>query len=365
MIEGEDTAADGQPAVTAGAPPPAQVRHPFEFRGHGSEFFRVWIVNIALTLVTLGIYGPWAKVRTQRYFLGNTYVDDHPFDYHASALRILIGRVIALAVFLIYNVSVGFRPNLIFLWMLLFLVLIPWLIMSSLRFNARNSSYRNVRFNFTGRYADTLVAYVVWPAVAYATLFLMLPFARRARDKFYVSHHTYGGRAFDTDIPLGRMYLIYGGGILFYIVYLFAFFTAVGFAGPVFAGNNGNMAFIEFLAFVFAAFIFFIPFTLASTLIATWVFNIVIGNAHLDAHLLESRLSGWRMAWIVTTNMLLTLVTLGIFYPFGRVRLARAYANGLALISAGDLGAFTGEALAQQSAIGQEVGGFFDLGIGI
>ena len=36
---------------------------PLEFRGNGYEYFRIWIVNILLTIMTLGIYSAWAKVR--------------------------------------------------------------------------------------------------------------------------------------------------------------------------------------------------------------------------------------------------------------------------------------------------------------
>ena len=41
----------------------------FEFTGDAKEFFRIWIVNLALSIVTLGIYSAWAKVRTQPLFL--------------------------------------------------------------------------------------------------------------------------------------------------------------------------------------------------------------------------------------------------------------------------------------------------------
>ncbi|MEM9624119.1 MAG: DUF898 family protein, partial [Pseudomonadota bacterium] len=36
------------------------------FTGDGTEYFRIWIVNLTLTLLTLGIYSAWAKVRTNR-----------------------------------------------------------------------------------------------------------------------------------------------------------------------------------------------------------------------------------------------------------------------------------------------------------
>ncbi|RYF66268.1 MAG: DUF898 family protein, partial [Comamonadaceae bacterium] len=42
--------------------------HPMAFTGSGGEYFRVWIVNVLLTIVTLGFYTPWARRRTAQYF---------------------------------------------------------------------------------------------------------------------------------------------------------------------------------------------------------------------------------------------------------------------------------------------------------
>ncbi len=64
----------------------------FEFHGNAREWFGIWIVNLLLSIVTLGIYSAWAKVRARKYFYQNTYVADRNFDYHATGLQILIGR---------------------------------------------------------------------------------------------------------------------------------------------------------------------------------------------------------------------------------------------------------------------------------
>ena len=56
------------PFPGAGTPAPARAR----FGGNGAEYFRIWIVNVALTLATLGIYSAWAKVRREQYFHRHT-----------------------------------------------------------------------------------------------------------------------------------------------------------------------------------------------------------------------------------------------------------------------------------------------------
>src|SRR5438309_3489747 len=91
-------------------------RHQFAFRGTGSEYFGIWIVNLLLTIITLGIYGAWAKVRTWRYFYANTFIGEHALDYHASPIRILIGRLIAVGVLVAYAVSVSFNRHLALFW---------------------------------------------------------------------------------------------------------------------------------------------------------------------------------------------------------------------------------------------------------
>ena len=79
---------------------PAQTL-PFRFHGRAGEYFRIWIVNIMLSIVTLGIYSAWAKVRNKRYFYSNTELDGSSFEYLADPVAILKGRLIAVGIFAI------------------------------------------------------------------------------------------------------------------------------------------------------------------------------------------------------------------------------------------------------------------------
>ncbi len=72
-------------AVWRGPETDVATTHAVEFRGTGREYFRVWLVNVTLTVLTLGLYGPWAKVRTRRYFHGVTSLAGYSFEYHAAA----------------------------------------------------------------------------------------------------------------------------------------------------------------------------------------------------------------------------------------------------------------------------------------
>jgi uncharacterized membrane protein YjgN (DUF898 family) len=69
----------------------------FDFTGRNGEYFRIWVVSLFLSVVTLGIYSAWGKVRKKRYLYSHTELDGTGFEFRATPLAILRGRVIALA----------------------------------------------------------------------------------------------------------------------------------------------------------------------------------------------------------------------------------------------------------------------------
>jgi hypothetical protein len=125
-------------------------REPFEFSGTGSEYFKIWLVNIILSVITLGIYSAWAKVRRKQYFYGSTKILGSSFQYLADPVKILKGRLIVVGFFILYSVLSILLPLVSGIMGLVFILILPWLIVRSRVFNARNSAVRNVRFGFKG-----------------------------------------------------------------------------------------------------------------------------------------------------------------------------------------------------------------------
>jgi uncharacterized membrane protein YjgN (DUF898 family) len=347
----------------------AKTLHELEFRGSGGEYFRIWIVNIALTIITLGIYGAWAKVRTLRYLRGNTYLADHPFDYHASPVRILIGRVIAVSVLIGYSVTAQIHPLVAVVWVIFFMFITPWLVVSSIRFNARNTSYRNVRFNFVGTLGEAAMAYILWPFLSVLTLFTTWPLVHRIRDYFFINNHTFGGKSFSTEFSGWAIYRIY----LLVFAAVITVAAAAGAIGYFVLAPSGFLAphsrppgplALAVIVILYLVFLF--------TMVSVQVFihalsmNLALNRTILDGrHELRSKLGPLRMAWISFSNALLVLVTIGLFYPWARIRLTRYEISRLAVLAASDLDEFTSEAFATQGAIGEEIANFFDLGISL
>ena len=65
-----------------------------KFSGRTGEYFSIWLVNTALTLASIGLYMPWARVRTRRYFLGQIRLQEGGLDYQANPQAMFFGWVV-------------------------------------------------------------------------------------------------------------------------------------------------------------------------------------------------------------------------------------------------------------------------------
>jgi uncharacterized membrane protein YjgN (DUF898 family) len=218
-------------------------------------------------------------------------------------------------------------------------------------------------------------AYILWPIIAFITLFLTYPLARRVRDYFFINNHTYGGRPFHTKMDTGSIYGIYILGVGLWIgamIAIMAVFLAgavtFGVSMPTAAGGKippQAAAMIALLIIPIYVLVLAV-FGMIGQMINTMVFNLAVRNTVLDGrHTLGTTISPTRMAWIVVSNLFLVLVTIGFYYPWARVRAARYQFDNMSLSAMTDLNEFTSEVIATQSAVGEEIAGFFDLGIGL
>jgi uncharacterized membrane protein YjgN (DUF898 family) len=70
------------------------------------------------------------------------------------------------------------------------------------------------------------------------------------------------------------------------------------------------------------------------------------------------------MLWLHISNLLGIIFTLGLFYPWAKVRMAKYKAEQLSLITQTDLNSFTGLATSNTSATGDEIGEIFAIDLG-
>lgn len=150
--------ASGQGSIAPNGQP---AQHPVRFTGSGSEYFRIWIVNLLLTVITLGIYYPWAKVRKLKYFYTNTEVAGHALDFHGEPKAMLRGYVLMAALLAVYSFAGKASEWAGALAGLALAALWPVLIRASLQFRLANTSWRGLRFTFMGSLKEAYLVFAM------------------------------------------------------------------------------------------------------------------------------------------------------------------------------------------------------------
>lgn len=334
-----------------------KTRFPVQFHGTASEYFGIWIVNLTLSILTLGIYSAWAKVRTSKYFYQNTEIGGRRFDYHATGGQILIGRIIIVLSFVAIQI-LALVPIVLAVVMIAFLFVFPWLLVRSLRFNARVTSWSNVRFNFHGKTGRAFLVYLLYPFLVIFSLFLAWPFVDRARRRFVISHHSLGQSRFTLDAGIGSFYAAF---FAFLGVILIVLALSLASAVPVLMALLGDLSLLENDAFLLGNMLLMVQiyaggiaaFVIGGIVYTAIIRNILFGGTWIEGgHRLQSSVSVPRYVWIALTNALAIILTLGLMLPWAKVRMARYLAERTQVIVNGDLDDFIGDIVPEGGAFG-------------
>ncbi|EIT68236.1 MULTISPECIES: YjgN family protein [Hydrocarboniphaga] len=395
---------DPSPVSDAPSSVPDESPQRFRFTGSGGEYFRIWIVNLLLTILTFGIYSAWAKVRRLQYFYRHTEVAGSSFDYHGSPLSILAGRAVAFVLLIAYNASGKISFAATFIALAVMVMVLPWLLRNSFRFRLRYSSYRGLRFSFKagnaqaystflpyGFFALLFVGLTAWAfngqmptdpeesvdaqkamifaglmgtiAVAYA---LVIPLLHQRLKRFQHGNAWFGLTPFSFGATAGRFYAIYAMTGLIWVGAAFGIGIVAAIAagvGGLVAREGGSEAVYGVLTLVAPAYL--LLFAITGAYFSARIANLVWNGTRLGEHRFESQLRVLPLMWIMLTNMLLVLITLGLYMPWAAVRLARYRAENLVLHPAGSLEAFLASAEGEVGAVGEETLDMFDFDIGL
>lgn len=385
------------------------ITNPIKFKGKGGEFFGIWIVNILLSIVTLGVYSAWAKVRTKRYFYGNTHLAGDGFEYHAQPMQILKGRLVALVALSIWGIANSFSPTASVVLLLLFYIALPWLLWSNARFDAAMTSYRNVHFSFNaplkaaykmilGREITALIvvslyfAIVVFAAKASMVLgivFGLFSFIVLAMVYAWITAglHTYFSNGFqfgewklnaelDTRFFIKTYLKAMAFAIVAAIVLMIAIFSTVlsgadfdAIQSGDFTSLMGESSFGVFFISYVGSIVLTIGLTAyTTTRVRNYIFSQLVAKvqqADSVEYQFHSSMTARGYTWLVVSNFLIQVFSLGLARPWVMVRTSRYIADNTAVFGDMSLLKASDQSSNVKSAISDEMAQAFDVGMGI
>jgi uncharacterized membrane protein YjgN (DUF898 family) len=339
-------------------PPPEPAR--FIFHGTVREYFRIWIVNTLLTLLTLGLFSAWAKVRKRRYLRGNTELLGHRFNYTADPRRILIGNLVVVVLFLAYALFGAVYPLLRVAALGLAVILLPWIIVRSLSFNAHHTMWRGLRFRFHPSLSAAVSIYLLRSLLIPLTLGFYYPAWARARTEFRISRHRLGTAYFHFRAENTQFYAAYlsSGAIVFVGLIVLGVFT--NFITSQNGGHTPTTA--QLLP---AILIYGLCFAIAKHLAFAMLFNPTWNGTRLDEHRFAARLDTGRWLKLQLTNLGAIAISGGLLYPWAIIRSTRYALSCLEIHSTDALGKISRMGQGGGSALSDTAAEFAGLDFGL
>lgn len=391
---------DPSPAAPAATVSRRGERHAIVFHGSGSEYFRIWIVNLLLTLVTFGLYYPWAKVRKLRYFHTSTEIGGHALDFHGHPRQMLRGFLLVGLLAIAYGAVAQISPVAEGLAVLVLAALWPALWRAALQFRLANTSWRGLRFRFTGSMGGAygvllvpLLALAVFgagigvaeslgdggpllallPLALVVALYAVLPYAWLRLKRYQHGHYAYAQHQTELRTTAGAVYGVFlriaGVALLSFFALMVVIGVAAVAVGMNAAGASGSgraiaRALLGFAPLIVLAVLLVqvLPraYAVARTQNLLWSRT---GNGHLR---FESTLAVGPLAKLMLKNWLLVVLTLGLYWPWAAISMARLRLEAVTLRTRDSIDQFVaGTRAPGGDAAGDAAGDVFGIDLGL
>lgn len=177
-----------------------------KFHGSGSTLFGLLIVNFLLTVITLGLYYPWAKAKRLKYLYAETEFDSSRFAYHGTGIEMFKGFIKAIGIFaLIYALFIlsALTKNMVitivgFIFLItMFLIIAPLAIHGSMKYRMSRTSWRGIHFGYRGERTELIKLYLRGIFLTIITLYIYLAWFVCDLRHYIISHIRFGSISFN------------------------------------------------------------------------------------------------------------------------------------------------------------------------
>jgi uncharacterized membrane protein YjgN (DUF898 family) len=404
MAQGEIFMTDTIQAADSGLPPsslPASAAAPrrlaIDFTGSGSEYFRIWSVNLLLCLLTLGLYLPFAKARKLRYFYANTRIDGQALSFHGDPWRMFRGFMLLLVLMGAYAVAGHFSATAGLVAFGLLCAVWPALWRASLQFRLGNTSWRGLRMGFRGdlasAYKALLPIYIpsaivvlaqaffgpeagadpadakhqaLWIAPFFIAMLLLYPLGLARIKRYQHDGYVYANQRSELAVPTRRFYGLCLKGFLSSVLPIMVAGILSAVLIPMVQTHPQLRTIGIGLVFALLIAAYLLMFIIGAPFFTARLQNLVWGGTRSAELQFESTLKFRSLAWLTAKNWTFTLLTLGLYRPFAAINTARLRLTAMGLSLSGEMDAWESDrAKVDADAAGEAAGDFFGFDMGL
>jgi uncharacterized membrane protein YjgN (DUF898 family) len=209
-----------------------EYRKSLTFYGDHAKAVGLVIINQILTVVTLGMYYPWAKASQLKYVYAESEYLDSRFEFHGTGKEMFLGFIKALAVIIIlyaaffavsyYGVAlgIGFVIGASLLFYAIIIALIPIAVHGSNKYRLSRSSWRGIHFGYRGELKEFAQLFFKEVILTIVTLGIYSAWMHVSVRKYITQHTRFGNVEFDYTANGVDLFIIRLKGIILIILTL-------------------------------------------------------------------------------------------------------------------------------------------------
>lgn len=352
------------------SPPPETYRPAFAYDGTLRELYAIFLPNLVLTLLTLGIYRFWAIARLRRHIWSRVSFDGERFEYTGTGGEMFRGFLFAGAILLAVQLVVAairaWNPQIDqgvqSLIGLLYIYLGQAAIFAAQRYRLSRTRWRGIRGGAEGSaFAYGAAAMGRWALVS-VTLGLVSPWAILANARARRRAVRFGDLACACDARSGAVYVVFLVSILVAVAVMAGTWLAIrliadqaGFGELSF--NDPHMRTIGRPLVIAAVVVLLLALPLLMAWFSASLDREIDSKTTLGTLRFRNSITGPMQFGLTLGNMLIIICTLGLGFPIALHRRLRLLARTVSV--AGEIDATrlhqntlavprTGEGLFQQ-----------------
>ena len=314
--------------------PKIRPHHRITFHGSSMQYLGLALYNLLLTVLTLGLYYPWAKSAIRKFLWQETEIDGSRFDWHGTGKEMFRGFIKAYLFlglfFLLINFGPMFLPPSSVIWVVLFsylvlLAFVPLAIHGAMRYRLSRTSFRGIHFGYRGDFKE------FYGKVSLDFLFTILTLGiygywLQINARRYIMKHSRFG-----DVS--------------------AKFNATG-------GDFLGLAIVQGLLIAVTIYIY-TPWALIN------FYKFYIENTGLEQNgktfYLKSDARGGAFLWVLIKSAFITVFTLGLASPIASLWIHKFYIESISLSGEFDFDAIQQTERSYKDATGDDMADILDL----
>jgi uncharacterized membrane protein YjgN (DUF898 family) len=323
--------------------------------GRVGELFVLFIINLLLSIVTLGIYRFWGKTRIRKYIWSRSSFRGERFEYSGTGMELFIGFLFA---FLIFGPPfIGFYawiyfdpppqnpqdPEFLRRIGIFYLITLGIIILAF--YFVHVATFAAYRYRLSRTYWRGIRGAVSGSAWTYGFLGFGLsmlnglslgwtkPWADTVLIKYRLNQTTIGSAPIVCNIEAGKLYPYFAGA---WVITMVATILAVVGIAAIFISftdlrtgrtNQPPMTYLVILVLLYLL----IPVVWLATInfYRAAVIRQVAETSRLSGLSFRFPIRGWRLLWFNFSNFFLVLISLGLLLPLVILRYARLVAEYL------------------------------------